>query len=149
MRRYLFLTVLLAWAPLTAADDILDLDDYKDQVVMIDFWASWCVPCRRSFPWMNTMHSRYEDDGLVIVAVNVDRESADAQRFLEKYPAKFNIAYDPIGEVAKRYDIQAMPTSVIIGRDGTIFERHFGFKVKKQGQYEATLRRALNLENLQ
>ena len=147
MRKILFLTVLLAWAPLTAADDTLDLDAYNGQVVVIDFWASWCVPCRRSFPWMNAMHSRYKDDGLLIVAVNVDRESVDAQRFLEKYPAKFMVAYDPNGDLAKKYNVQVMPSSVIIGRDGDLFERHVGFKVKNQDEYEATLQRALNLEN--
>ena len=146
MKKIVLLSVLLAWAPLMAADNDLNLASYDGKVVILDFWASWCVPCRRSFPWMNQMHAKYADDGLVIIAVNVDRSADDAARFLASYPAKFEIAYDPQGVLAKEYGVEVMPTSIIIGRDGEIIDRHAGFKVRRQDEYEATILAALNLE---
>ncbi|MGB5512112.1 MAG: TlpA disulfide reductase family protein [Woeseiaceae bacterium] len=121
----------------------LDLADYEGRVVVIDFWASWCVPCRRSFPWLNAMQSKYADDGLVIIGVNVDRERADADQFLASFPAAFSIIYDSEADLAKRFGVQAMPSSFVIGRDGVVRERHLGFKTKKQDEYEAALVAAL------
>lgn len=143
IRRTFCLAVLMAWSPLLFAGDSLNLDRFDGKVVVIDFWTSWCVPCRRSFPWMNEMHDRYADSGLVIIAVNVDRELENAAAFLAKYPAKFEIIYDPKADLAKKYEIEVMPTSLVIGRDGELLERHAGFKVKKQDEYEAVLRSAL------
>jgi len=113
--------------------------------VLLDFWASWCVPCRRSFPWMNEMQEKYAQDGLVIIAVNVDREVENAAAFLAEYPANFEIIYDPDAVLAKEYKIEVMPSSFIIGRNGASIDRHAGFKVKKQDEYEAVLRAALEL----
>ena len=76
-----------------AADPVVDLEEYRGKVVMLDFWASWCVPCRRSFPWMNEMQARYGDDGLVIIGVNLDNERREADAFLVEYPADFTIVY--------------------------------------------------------
>jgi len=147
MRKTLLLAALLIWAPLTTADNSLNLSNYDGKVVILDFWASWCVPCRRSFPWMNAMHDKYRGDGLVIIAANLDRNAEDAARFLEKYPAKFEIIYDPEGALAKEYGVEVMPSSIIIGRNGESIERHAGFKVRRQDEYEAIIRAALNLEN--
>ena len=142
--RKLFLTAtLLILAPLTYAADDLDLEYYSGKVVMLDFWASWCAPCRRSFPWMNQMQEKYGQDGLVIVAVNVDREVENAAAFLQEYPANFEIIYDPDAELAKEYEVEVMPSSFIIDREGIIVDRHLGFKVKKQEEYEAMIRAAL------
>ena len=146
MRNVVLLAVLLAWAPLTAADTDLNLEQYQGQVVLVDFWASWCVPCRRSFPWMNTMQSKYADEGLVILAVNLDQNSDDATAFLAKYPANFTVVYDPDAELARKYGVEVMPSSFIVGKDGAIADKHAGFKVKKQATYEAIIRTALNLE---
>lgn len=145
MRKLLILIALGFCATTALADDKLDLDQYAGKVVVIDFWASWCVPCRRSFPWLNQMHSRYEADGLVILGINVDRDANNAAVFLEKYPAMFPIIYDAEGELPRTYDIQVMPSSVIIGRDGNIVGQHSGFKVKRQLEYEETLRTALGI----
>jgi thiol-disulfide isomerase/thioredoxin len=123
----------------------LQLEQYHGKVVIVDFWASWCVPCRRSFPWMNEMQARYGDQGLVVVAVNVDRERAAAEEFLAEVPADFRIHYDNEGVVAEAFGVQAMPSSYVIGRDGEIVARHLGFKVKKQDEYEAVLVKALGV----
>jgi len=146
MKKVILLAALLTWTPLAAADPGLNLSSYEGKVVVIDFWASWCVPCRRSFPWMNDMHDKYAADGLVIIAVNLDRSADDAAQFLAKYPAKFEISYDPTGVLAKKYDVEVMPSSIIIGRNGEMIERHAGFKAKRQDEYEATIRAALSLE---
>lgn len=129
------------------AEPAFDLENYTGQVVLIDFWASWCGPCRQSFPWMNTMQSKYSDDGLVIVAVNVDNDLAAANRFLADFPAKFQIHFDADKTLAHEYEVVAMPSSFLIGRDGHVVKKHMGFKVLKQDEYEAAIRTALDLEN--
>jgi thiol-disulfide isomerase/thioredoxin len=125
------------------ADDTLDLDQYHGKVVLLDFWASWCVPCRRSFPWMNEMQDKYGNSGLVIIGVNMDAEPAAAQAFLDDYPAEFQIIYAPDGVMAKAFGVRAMPSSFVIGRDGEVVTSHLGFKVKKQTEYESDLVSAL------
>ena len=121
-----------------------ELEKYEGQVVVLDFWASWCLPCRRSFPWLNAMHAKYSSQGLVIIGVNVDNDPAAAAAFLKEYPADFQIHYDTDASLARQYDIRGMPSSVVIGKDGDIAETHVGFKVKRQNEYEAALVAALN-----
>ena len=128
------------------ADASFDLDDYGGKVVLVDFWASWCGPCRQSFPWMNDMHTKYHDDGLVIVAVNVDNDLAAANRFLTDYPARFQVRFDQDKSLAREYEVVAMPSSFLIGRDGQVVEQHLGFKVLKQDEYEAAIQAALGAE---
>ena len=120
-----------------------DLAEYQGKVVVVDFWASWCVPCRRSFPWLNDMHEKYAQQGLVIIGVNLDANQKDAAVFLEDYPAAFKIHYDTEAILAKEFGVEAMPSSFVIGRDGQIEARHLGFKVKRQDEYEAILVDAL------
>ena len=136
------LALILLGVPLAAAPaEPFDLASYRGNVVVLDFWASWCVPCRRSFPWMNAMQEKYRDRGLVIVGVNLDAD--DAARFLERYPAQFEITYDPDGDLARQFDVIAMPSSYVIGRNGQRIATHLGFKVRQQDEYEALLVEAL------
>ena len=92
------------------------LGPIKGKVVWVDFWASWCVPCRRSFPWMNTMHRKYGAEGLEIIAVNLDKERALADGFLAETPAEFALRFDPAGALAKEFGVQAMPSSYLARR---------------------------------
>ena len=133
---------LFSWAPVLASETF-SIDKYAGKVVVLDFWASWCVPCRRSFPWLNAMHEKYADDGLTIIGVNLDMERADADRFLEEYPASFAILYDENQKLARQFEVVAMPSSYVIGREGQIVARHLGFKVKQQDEYEAIIVEAL------
>lgn len=135
----------VAWSE-TPAGASLDLSEYRGKVVVLDFWASWCVPCRRSFPWLNSMNDKYAKDGLVIIGINVDKETKSAADFLQKYPAKFRINYDPDGILATKYGVQGMPSSIVIGRDGQTSARHLGFKVRRQNEYEAAIVAALQQE---
>ena len=138
--------ILLTLVPLIAATggDKLDLEALRGKVVVVDFWASWCVPCRRSFPWLNEMQAKYADDGLVIIAVNVDSDPDEAAAFLRDYPADFTIHYDPNGNVAQEFGVIAMPSTYLFDRDGVQVARHLGFKVKKQDEYEALLVKTLS-----
>ena len=131
--------IILLSGGAVSAENSLDLDQYHGKVVLLDFWASWCVPCRRSFPWMNEMQQKYGDSGLVIIGVNMDAEPEAAQGFLDDYPANFKIISAPDGALAKEYGVIAMPSSFVIGRDGEVVTKHLGFKVKKQDEYEADL----------
>ena len=132
----------LSATPLAAGAEF-ELEDYAGKVVVVDFWASWCVPCRRSFPWLNEMQAKYADDGLVVIGVNVDTDAEASRAFLEEFPVEFRIVEDPDGELATAYDVIAMPSSFIIGRQGEIAATHLGFKVKKTDEYEAAIREAL------
>lgn len=123
----------------TTAGPAFDLTDFRGKVVVLDFWASWCVPCRRSFPWMNSMQEKYGNEGLVFVGVNMDADPADAKAFLQEYPARFRIIDDPGGELAREYDVIAMPSSYVFDRNGELVARHLGFKVKRQADYESIL----------
>ena len=139
-------TLLLAAATATPAAENanrLDLAQFEGKVVVVDFWASWCVPCRRSFPWLNEMNRKYAGEGLVIVGVNLDEERGEADAFLEEFPADFMIYFDESKDLAHEFDVIAMPSSYLIGRDGEIVKRHFGFKVKQQDEYEAAIIAAL------
>ena len=145
--RSFFLVLAILLAPLMAVaqapSTTFNLAEHEGKVVVVDFWASWCVPCRRSFPWLNSMRAKYADQGLVIIGVNVDASRADATAFLDKYPAEFLIHFDTEGSLATEYGVEAMPSSFVIGRDGQVMARHLGFKVKRQDEYEAILVNAL------
>src|SRR4051812_13390131 len=107
-RAVLGLFVLLAGACASASASPapgLDLDRYRGKVVVVDFWASWCKPCRQSIPWLNEMRSRHAKDGLVVIGVNVDAERADAERFLRAVPIDFEVVFDPDGELAQRFKV--------------------------------------------
>jgi len=125
------------------APDPLDLASLRGKVVLLDFWASWCEPCRHSFPWLNEMQAKYAGRGLVVIGVNVDRERAAADRFLHDVPAQFRIVYDPEGALASRYDLPGMPVSYVIGANGEIVERHLGFRNALRAEREAQLQKLL------
>jgi len=153
-KQCLSLLLCLGSVALAQADDLpnlslqtkqggLALNELRGQVVYLDFWASWCVPCRKSFPWMNAMHQRYGKAGLKIVAINLDKEVNLAKQFLTEYPANFTVAYDPEGLSAEKFKVQAMPSSYLIDRQGKLHSTHLGFKEKDTAAMEAEIKSLL------
>ena len=124
----------------------INLEKLKGKVVYLDFWASWCDPCRKSFVWMNDMHSRYDSKKFTIIAVNLDASKKDAIKFLEKVPANFDIAYDPEGSVATKYNLKAMPTSYLIDKKGQLVFAHKGYREGDAADIEAKIRKLLNIK---
>lgn len=125
------------------SDSDLDLSAYKGKVVYLDFWASWCTPCRKSFPWMNQLQQKYKDD-LVVIGVNLDQEKELAEAFIKETSPEFKIIFDPKGKLATEYQVAAMPSAFIVGRDGKILIKHLGFHTKKIDTYEAEIQQLIN-----
>jgi thiol-disulfide isomerase/thioredoxin len=115
------------------------LSRYQGKVIYLDFWASWCGPCRASFPWMNQMASRYAADGLVVIAINLDKDRALAERFMAELKPRFTIAFDPTGEVAESYGVEVMPSAYLIDRDGFIRREHRGFQRARTSDTESEI----------
>jgi thiol-disulfide isomerase/thioredoxin len=134
-------------APMFALRDArngpVTLNALRGEVVYVDFWASWCGPCRRSFPWMNEMQRRYGGRGLRIVAINVDKNPADAARFLERNPAQFTIAYDQAGATPLAYAVQGMPSSYLIDSRGKVAEVEQGFHDERKETLEQRIQALL------
>ena len=134
---------LLALSARTGEAD-LDLSRYRGQVVVVDFWASWCKPCRESIPWLNEMRSRYAADGLVVIGVNVDAEHADAEKFLRDVPIRFDVVFDPSGALAQRFNVAGMPTTLFFDRTGKLVQSRIGFRVARKDDEEASLQKLLS-----
>lgn len=120
------------------------LQDFRGKVVLVDFWASWCGPCRQSFPWMSSMIDKYAAQGLVIVSIDLDKNREAADEFLAKYRPPFIVAFDPAGRTAEAFDVDAMPSSFIVSRDGRIVYAHQGFELAKANSIENQIKEALS-----
>jgi thiol-disulfide isomerase/thioredoxin len=102
------------------------LSDFKGKVVFLNFWATWCGPCRVEMPSMETLYNKYKDQGLEVLAVNIQEQQSDVAAFMKNNKLSFPAALDRSGDVSKRYGVQAIPTTYIIGRDGKIICRVTG-----------------------
>jgi len=119
-------------------------DALKGQVVLLDFWASWCGPCQQSFPVMDELHQKYSSKGLVILAINVDESAAAMKGFLQEHPVKFTILHDATKKLVSTANIGSMPTSLVIGRDGKVVSIHKGFHGQETAnQYMAEVEKLL------
>lgn len=121
----------------------VSLQSLRGKTVLLDFWASWCGPCRQSFPWMNELQKRYGDKGLAIVAVNLDKDREFAKNFLTEVPASFTVVFDPAGKTAESYKVKAMPTTFLVSPDGRLLATHTGFDAKHAPEFEAQIAEAL------
>ena len=124
-------------------DQSIKLSSYLGKVVYLDFWASWCVPCRETFPWMNQLQAKFGKDGFEVVAVNIDTKKVDADKFLAQFPAGFTVLFDPKRAVAKTYELKGLPTTFLIDRAGNLISTHLGFQKERTGEIEAHIAKAL------
>jgi peroxiredoxin len=118
----------------------VSLSELHGQVVMINFWASWCGPCRQEMPLLEQIHQRYESLGFTLLGVNVEENSSDAKAFLKDRPVSFPILFDPDNGVSKLYDVIAMPSTVLIDRQGNVRHLHHGFKPGYENDYQDQVR---------
>ena len=114
--------------PTLLQDKPTTLKQFAGKVVYVDFWASWCGPCAQSFPFLNSLHKQFKDQGVQIVGVNMDEERADANAFLAKLPADFTVMADDSKHCAEAFAVEAMPSSYIIDRQGKVQHIHLGFR---------------------
>ena len=151
----LFVFILLSqnsFAAFNQAPDInlpgvngnVQLESLKGKVVYLDFWASWCLPCKKSFPWMHDIKQSYADQGFEVLAINLDKDRKLANEFLEQMKVNFLIAFDESGKSAAEYKLKGMPSSYLIGRDGKVYASHIGFREKDKAQLEQAIKALLD-----
>ena len=118
----------------------VSLAQFKGDVVMINFWASWCGPCRQEMPLLDNIYKQYKDMGFTLIGVNVEPDSSSANAWLKKTPVSYPILYDPNSQVSQLYQVQAMPTTVIIDRKGIVRYVHNGYLPGDENQYMNSIR---------
>ena len=123
--------------------DNVSLDQLKGQVVMLNFWASWCGPCRQEMPLLDQMHKRYSALGFTLLGVNVEANTKDAERWLTETPVSFPVLFDKDSKVSKLYEVSAMPSTVFIDRKGNVRYLHRGYKPGDESEYLNQIRALL------
>ncbi|HEY3382681.1 MAG TPA: TlpA disulfide reductase family protein [Vicinamibacterales bacterium] len=129
---------------LSSADgSVLSLADLKGRVVLVDFWASWCAPCRRSFPALDRLYVNLKSRGFEVIAVNLDERRQDAVDFLVARPHETTVVFDPEGASARAFGLAGMPTSFLIDREGRIRFVHVGYTDKVLDAYRREIEQLL------
>jgi DsbE subfamily thiol:disulfide oxidoreductase len=119
------------------------LSDLRGQVVLLNFWASWCGPCRQEMPILDDIHKQYSSLGFSVLGVNLDAKSSKAINYLKDTPVTFPVLYDPKGDVSGTYGVQAMPSTVIIDKDGNVRFLHEGYKSGYEDDYRKQIKKLL------
>jgi thiol-disulfide isomerase/thioredoxin len=115
-------------ATLAGSAEKLDMSAYKGKVVLIDFWATWCPPCKKSIPFFNSLRSEHVKDSFEIIAINVDENSEEAKQFLASNSVDYVMAFDPKGDCPAKFEVKAMPSSYLVDKTGKIRKVHLGFR---------------------
>ena len=119
------------------------LSQYKGQVVMVNFWATWCGPCQQEMPLLDQMYKKYKPAGFTLIGVNVDKEAPAVKEVLARKPVSFPVLLDPANAVSKAYHVDEMPSSVIIDRKGEIRYVHRGYKPGDENEYQDRIRQLI------
>lgn len=125
------------------AGDTVSLAGLRGDVVMINFWATWCGPCRQEMPHLEALHQRYHDLGFTLLGVNVEENSRLSDKFLEETPVTFQILFDPQNSVSNLYDVVAMPSTVLVDREGNMRYIHHGYQPGYENEYQSQIRALL------
>ena len=120
-----------ALTKLSNSQQLIELNQFAGKVLYLDFWASWCPPCAKSFPFLNELHHQYHNKGLQIIGINLDEVPEDAEKFLNQHPAEFTLASDLSKQCAEDLGVAAMPSSYLIDRKGIIRHIHLGFRASE------------------
>ena len=118
----------------------LRLSEYRGDVVLINFWATWCGPCRQEMPVLSELHDRYRALGFTVLGVNVEADTAKAKKLLKDMPVSFPVVFDSDSVVSKQYDVVAMPSTVLVDRDGNMRYLHKGYKSGLEDVYQQQVR---------
>ena len=121
----------------------LRLSEFRGDVVMINFWATWCGPCRQEMPLLDELYSRYQRVGFNLLGVNIDDDSRRAMRMIEELGVNFPVLFDARKEVSELYEVEAMPVTVIVDREGTVRYIHHGYKPGYEDKYLDQIRSLL------
>src|SRR5271168_582135 len=119
------------------------LSQYKGQVVMLNFWATWCGPCQQEMPLLDAMYKKYKPAGFTLIGVNVDKDAPPVKQLLERKPVSYPVLLDPANQVSKAYHVDEMPSSVIIDRKGQIRFVHRGYKPGDENEYQDLIRKLI------
>ena len=127
----------------SATGENLRLSEYRGDVVMINFWATWCGPCRQEMPLLDELYARYQRVGFSLLGVNIDDDSRRALDMVEELGVRFPVLFDATKEVSKLYDVGAMPVTVIVDREGNVRHVHHGYKPGYEEKYLDQIRSLL------
>jgi peroxiredoxin len=116
------------------------LSQYKGQVVMLNFWATWCGPCQQEMPLLNQMYKQYAPAGFTLLGINVDTDEAAVKALLARRPVSFPVLLDPKNRVSGEYHVQEMPSTIIIDRKGDIRYVHRGYQPGDENEYQDRIR---------
>lgn len=116
------------------------MNEQRGNVVLVNFWASWCGPCRQEMPHLDALNEKYSDLGFTVLGINVDADKAEAEKVLRDIPVDFNILFNPDNSVAQAYGLDSMPFTVLVNRDGDIKHIHRGFRPGFEDKYEEQVR---------
>lgn len=130
----------------TADGGTVRLTDYKGRVVIVDFWASWCAPCKTAFPALDTLFREYHARGVEVLAVNLDERRRDADAFLARLPHAMPVLFDPAGTSAEAFAVQGMPSSFVIDPSGVIRFTHIGYSGDVGTTYRREIQQLLSEE---
>ena len=119
------------------------LSSFKGKVVVVDFWASWCGPCKQSMPFLEKLSKTYKDKGLIVLGVNIDNDAKSAKKFLDEVRVSFTIVSDADKKVAKAYAPPTMPSSYLVDREGKIRRVHAGFRAGDTKSLEGEIQKLL------
>lgn len=119
------------------------LSQYKGQVVMLNFWATWCGPCQQEMPLLDQMYKKYKPAGFTLIGVNLDKDAPPVKQLLDRKPVSFPVLLDPASQVSKAYHVDEMPSTVLIDRKGNVRFLHRGYKPGDENEYQDRIRQLI------
>jgi len=121
----------------------IKLSEQRGRVVILNFWATWCTPCKKELPYFNSLYQKYRAVGLEVLGVNIDKGTSEVKRMSQDFNLAFPVLLDPKGRISDLYLVRSMPTTYVIGKDGMVHHVHWGFGPDEPERYEKEIRALL------